>query len=333
MIPPTRPAFCPARKFTAAAALPFVALLAASCGNSFNDTGDAETRAFTHSQGVTEIPVEPQRIVTTTDQNALLPLLELGITPVGSAGIELDGGQIRFRRTDGYDTTSVEPVGPYGAPNLEKIAALNPDVIVGYEYDSDMYDDLSAIAPTVLIQVFDRPLDDALLDFADLAGETDRAEEMQADFRARVDDFLDKLGDRKDTLSISLISQYEPGQFNRVDIGQATGTVMQALDLLRPAPQQGPGDFEDYSIETLGQHDADVVLVFDYSDDEGQRADNPLYNSPVFAELAATKAGQAYVIDGATTVGAAWGKMIAFLDELERILLAEDLRTDVVIEN
>ncbi|MBD8505088.1 ABC transporter substrate-binding protein [Hoyosella sp. G463] len=319
------------RTLARVAAIPLLAVLAAACGNT-DDSRDVETRVFTHSQGDTEVPMDPQRIVATTDQNALLPLLELGITPVGSAGAEMEGGEFRFRRTDGYDTSTVEPVGAYGSPSIEKIAALDPDLIVGYEYDDELYESLSGVAPTVLVQIFDRPLDEALLEFADLVGRTDKAEELQADFRGRVDSFLERLGDRKDSLSISLIHQGDPGVFYRVDTGQATGTVMQALDLLRPEPQQGTGDFDGFSVETLGLHDADVVLVFDFSADEGTRQQNELFTSPVFAELAATKAGQSYLIDGGTTVGAAWGKMTAFLDELERILLADDLRADVVIE-
>lgn len=38
------------------------------------------------------------------------------------------------------------------------------------------------------------------------------------------------------------------------------------------------------------------------------------------------------MIDGTQTVGAAWGKMNAYLDELERILLDPDLDVDVVQE-
>ncbi len=120
-------------------------------------TEPSTTRPFEHSQGTSQVPTSPKRIVTTTDQNALLPLLELGVRPVASAGLLADDGTQMFRRTEGFDTTGIEFIGEYGEPNAEAIAAQRPDLILGYEFDSDYYDTLAAIAPTVMIQIFDRP--------------------------------------------------------------------------------------------------------------------------------------------------------------------------------
>jgi hypothetical protein len=49
-----------------------------------------------------------------------------------------------FRRTEGFDTSGIEFVGAYGEPNAEAIAALEPDLIVGYEFDSDYADQFDA---------------------------------------------------------------------------------------------------------------------------------------------------------------------------------------------
>lgn len=149
------------------------ALLAAACGSG-DTTPLAEaaetTRSVTHAAGTTEVPTDPQRIVTTTDQNALLPLLELGVRPVGSAGLLSPDGSTTFRRTEGVGTSGITFTGAYGEPNLEKVASLQPDLVVGYEFDEDFYDEMSAIAPTVLVQIFDRPLTEALLEFGVLVG-------------------------------------------------------------------------------------------------------------------------------------------------------------------
>lgn len=314
-----------------AAGLLLVAPYGCGRGSGTGEASSRETRRFEHAAGVTEVPVRPQRIVTTTDQNALLPLLELGVKPVGSAGLVEEDGAKTFRRVEGFDTSDIEFVGSYGQPNAEAVAAQNPDLIVGYELDEAYYDKLSQIAPTVLIQIFDRNLDEALLDFADLAGRTDRAEEFRAGYVRRVDSLLDRLGDRRDGLSVSVISAGDSsGQFYRADVGQALGTVMANLDLPRPAPQRGEGDFEPFSMENLSKHDADVMLVVNYSE-EGQDPNfRALVESPLYESLAAREAGQAYVIDGTETVGAAWARMGAFLGDLERILLDPNLDTSVV---
>jgi ABC-type Fe3+-hydroxamate transport system substrate-binding protein len=296
-----------------------------------DEDASGEKRSFEHAAGVTEVPVRPRRIVTTTDQNALLPLLELGVRPVASAGFVEEDGTETFRRVEGFDTSGIEFVGSYGQPNAEAVANQRPDLIVGYEFDEDYYDTLSQIAPTVLVRIFDRGLDEALLDFADLVGRLDRARQLQAEYARRTDSLLDGLGDRREDLSVSVISSGESsGQFYRADVGQALGTVMGDLKLPRPAPQRGAGDFDPFSLETISEHDADVVLVVNYSE-EGQDPNfRALVESPLYRSLAAYEADQAYVIDGTETVGAAWARMGAYLGDLERILLAPDLDAGVV---
>ena len=100
--------------------------------------------------GTTEIPAEPQRVVTVgfNDQDFVLAL---GVTPVGVrenlgdydvtqrpwAQEQLDGAEFPTIGGDAID--------------VEAVAALQPDLIVGvYSYmDQAVYDQLSAIAPTL----------------------------------------------------------------------------------------------------------------------------------------------------------------------------------------
>ncbi len=296
-----------------------------ACDNGF--------RSFAHSAGETCVPETPQRIVTIQDQNALLPLLELGVKPVGSAGQPLEDGGFRFRRTADFDTSEIEFIGNYwGEANAETIAWLKPDLIIGDAFAADFYDLHSQIAPTVLIDVHGRPLDEALLDFAALVGKIEEAESFRAAYQARVRKLLTALGKRTEQLSVSVITPGDPGQFYRADTSQALGTVMSDLDLLRPAPQQSVGDFDTFSIETLSQHDADVVLVINFAGEDQDPEFTNFVTSPIFTNLAAAQAEQTYIIDGAQTVGAGWSKMDAFLNELERILLDPDLDVDVVVE-
>ncbi len=299
--------------------------------DSQDDAGT--TFAFEHSAGTTEVPIDPQRIVTTTDQNALLPLLELGVVPVASGGLVGDDGAQSFRRVDEYDTSGIEFVGAYGEPNLEAIAAQRPDLVVGYEFD-ESYDELSQIAPTVLVQIFDRPLTEALMDFAALVGEEEQGQEKLAAYEQRIADLQAALEPVRDDLSVSVIGAGDPGQFGRADEGQALGTVMADLDLLRPAPQQGPPDpqAEASSLEQISEHDADVVIVVDFSGERQDPGIEALLGSPLTQGLAAAEADQFHVIDGTAAVGAAWGKMDVFLDELEQVLVDEQPDPSVVQE-
>lgn len=106
---------------------------------------------------------------------------------------------------------------------------------------------------------------------------------------------------------------------------------MADLGLPLAAAQRSDTGDDAISLEQLGARDADVVLVVDYAGDgtpdPGTQA---LLDSPTYRRLAAAQAGQAHVVDGATTVGAAWARMDAFLDVLEQHLLTA--RVDVVVE-
>lgn len=297
---------------------------------------DAGTRTIEHAAGTTEVPVDPQRIVTLQDQNALLPLLELGVTPVASAALVNDDGSHTFRRTEGFDTDGIEFVGAYGEPDLEAIAAAQPDLIVSDEGSAEgFYDELSQIAPTVLVQVFERPLSDALEDFAEVVGREERAAELRAEYEARIEELRDALGDDLERTSVSLLSTGDPGTFYQSDSGgQAQHTVMRDLGLVRPLLQRESEaeDFAEYSLERLPEHDADAVILTDFGGEEADPGVTALLESPLHANLAATQAGQSYVIDGTRTVGSAWARMDDFIDELERILLAPDFNHDVVEE-
>lgn len=307
---------------------------APAAGDAASDSSCAAGfRLFVHAAGESCVPENPQRIVTIQDQNALLPLLELGIKPVGSAGQPLEDGSFRFRRTADFDTTGIAFVGNYwGEANAEAILALQPDLIIGDAFGADYYDLHSQIAPTVLIDVQGQALDQALMEFAALVGRTQQATARHEAYQARIADLLAELGERKERLSISVITAGESGEFYRADTGQALGTVMADLDLLRPAPQQDTGSYNAFSLETLPAHDADVVLVINFAG-EGQDPNfDAFINAPIFQALGAARAGQTYVVDGTQTVGAGWSKMDAFIAELENILLNPDLDVDVVQE-
>ena len=313
-----------------------VLLAGAACGSDGGGTSaapagepqPATTRQFTHTFGTSTIPMSPQRIVTTQDQNALLPLLELGVKPVGSAGlIDKQTGERRFRRTDGFNTTGIDFVGAYGDPNIEAVAALRPDLIVGPGNEKpEVAEKLGQVAPYVGVQVFGRPLTAALLDFGEQAGRAEQARTLKAAYDARIAKVKAALKERHPRLTVTIVSTFEAGTFVPQDCGQAMGTVAHDLDLGRPAAQQGTDRIacrttQSLSIERLAEHDADVVLVVDYSADGGA-PDQGLVAQPLWRQLQAAGRGQLHVIDGSLTVGSAWARMGRFIDVLEKHLLA-----------
>ncbi|MBO6922473.1 MULTISPECIES: ABC transporter substrate-binding protein [Paracoccaceae] len=317
--------------------IPLAAILAALALPALaQDCADGQ-RAFAHGAGTTCIPENPQRIVTLHDQNGLLPLMELGVTPVASFGhVQSDGTRI-FRRMEGYDTSEVEWIGSYRGPfDAEAVAAMEPDLIVAAPWPPEAPELMGGIAPVVVIDMFQQPLEDALMQFADLVGRTDRAEELRAGFEAKAAETRDALGDRLAATTVSVLTFDESGgRFYPANPTQALGMVLRALDPVRPAPERGLGSEREYrAMETVGGHEADAMLHLVYDADDGGASDShaAFTAHPLVQAMAVTRAGQVYPLDGIAMVGSAWGKAENGLDQIATILLREDLDRDLVTE-
>lgn len=110
---------------------------------------DDTTIRVKHAYGATDIPADPQRIYV-SDPATLQILLSLGIKPVGSAVFtpELP----LAIQEQGAGVTLLNAVG--GDVNLEQLAALQPDLILGAAEGlgtiaEEQYTTLRQIAPTV----------------------------------------------------------------------------------------------------------------------------------------------------------------------------------------
>lgn len=122
---------------------------------SITEDADTVTDAFPvtleHKYGSTTVEAFPERVVTVglTDQDALLAL---GVTPVGvTEWLDDHPGAIMSWAKDKVEGDFPEVVGDAGPVNFEKVAALNPDLILALYagITEEEYALLSDIAPTV----------------------------------------------------------------------------------------------------------------------------------------------------------------------------------------
>lgn len=292
-------------------------------------------RSFEHRSGTACVPVDPQRIVTLHDQNALLPLMELGVEPVGSAGQTATDGTNFFRRMDGYDASAVEWIGLYGRVNdVEPVASLEPDLIVT-PYWPDNIDQFQAIAPVVHIEMFTVPMEQALFEFADLVNRTDRANELKAAFEARAAEIRSTMGAELDQTTVSVVTfaSWEGDVFYPANPTQAFGMVNAALELQRPQVEKELGADRVYlSTETLGNHAADAMIVFTFPDDGDATDGSEFLDHPLMSLLPQGQAGQITAIDAGQMIGSAWGKAINGLNIFAEILGEDGLNRSLVEE-
>jgi ferric hydroxamate transport system substrate-binding protein len=101
---------------------------------------------ITHALGETEVPANPQRVVA-LEWTYIEDLLALGVQPVGVADIAGYEAWVQIPVELGDD---VVDVGTRQAPNLETLAALQPDLILVPAFRAaETYEQLAAIAPTL----------------------------------------------------------------------------------------------------------------------------------------------------------------------------------------
>ncbi|WP_336028502.1 iron-siderophore ABC transporter substrate-binding protein [Geodermatophilus sp. FMUSA9-8] len=123
---------------------------AADAGSSSSSSSGAFPVTIENKFGTTEIPEEPQRVVTVgfNDQDFVLAL---GVTPVGER--ELLGDYDATTRPWAEEQLPDEEIPTVGGEEIdvEAVAALEPDLIVGvYSFmDEAVYEQLSGIAPTL----------------------------------------------------------------------------------------------------------------------------------------------------------------------------------------
>ncbi|MEM7288578.1 MAG: ABC transporter substrate-binding protein [Actinomycetota bacterium] len=181
-------------------------------------TGESESaadsvsypRTIEHSLGTTVLDSEPMVIVPLFGELLGEQLIALGIEPAGALPYmsALPATSATYGLESLYD---VEPIGSGFEPSLELIAAIQPDLIISDDqFFAAVYEPLSGIAPTYTLNLF---TDDWKANFrlvADVVGRSARAEEVIAEYDARVAELAPDVeavfGDR----TVALVQQSLP---------------------------------------------------------------------------------------------------------------------------
>jgi iron complex transport system substrate-binding protein len=247
-------------------------------------------RTVTHAMGKTELKAQPKRVVV-LDVGELDNVASLGVKPVGYAPTEGDEGIPSYlKKTAG----TPKNVGTINSLNLEAIANLKPDLILGSELRAaKLYPQLSKIAPTVFsIRPGFTWKENYLLN----ASALDKTAEAKANL-ATYDKDVKQLGaDVKKANggkapTVTML-RYMPDRIRLYAKASFIGTILDDAGIPRPKNQQINDLATEISPEKIDSADADWIFTGVYGDaKKTQRAsaeDNPLWKN-----LKAVKAGQA----------------------------------------
>jgi iron complex transport system substrate-binding protein len=244
------------RKLTLAAAL--AALAAASAFAQ-------DTRSFTDDLGrVVEIPARPLRIVSLHDSNLTVPLLELGVVPVGSHGRTTEAGEPYIRSSGmltGIDFTTADIAFVGNLPaDIEAIAAMEPDLILTIPWQSAPLEQLEAIAPTLVFDTTTRRGIDMYQALAELTGTTERLASLESRYQQQIAQ-IRKLVDT-DKITVNVM-QGNNGVYYVTHTYGGLGKILRDAGFAFPDAVEalGEGGEEDFTPERLTELDADVIFV------------------------------------------------------------------------
>jgi ferric hydroxamate transport system substrate-binding protein len=237
-------------------------------------------------------------------------LLAVGIQPVGVAEIDEYHNWVNI---DAKLNDDVTDVGGRQEPNLEAIAALEPDLIIGVKFRHEsMLKELEGIAPTVIFNPYpeDESVDhyqemiDTFNEIAKAVNKTDEAKKVLADLDAQYEEAKEKIenADLK-TKDILLTNAYTGPQAPEIRVLTPNSMASQIVEKIGLKNVHVPDQYEmfgssTFNVEGLTKYeDANYLYTVQ---DEDNIYENQLKENAVWKNLNFVKEERLFNLGGDT---------------------------------
>lgn len=308
------------------------ALILAACGGSSESSDEeaagegetAETYTVEHAMGTAEIEGTPEKVVILTNEGTEA-LLSMGVTPAGAVQ--------SWTGDPWYDHISdqmegVEVVGTESEVNVEAIAALEPDLIIGTKLRQEaVYEQLQAIAPTVMSETLKGDWQENFELYAEALNMSEEGEQVMADFDTRVEELSGQLEEGGHLEKEISMVRFLAGDTRIYHKDSFSGIILNQLGFARP-PEQDVDDFSENGVtkERVEAMEGDVLFYFTYETGDGEANQNAedWLNDPLFQNLEVVQEGNIQEVSD-TIWNTAGGVLAAnvMLDDIEEYFLAE----------
>ncbi|MBU3196703.1 ABC transporter substrate-binding protein [Clostridium algidicarnis] len=269
------------------------ASLFAGCSNKTKDTSLDKTISIEDAMGTATIPESPKRVVILTSEGTEA-LLALGVKPVGAV-TGVAGDWYEHIKDELID---VKPVGKETSVNVESVAALKPDLIIGNKMRHEkIYDQLKSIAPTVYSNTIRGAWKDNFKFYSKVLGKESEGDKAIKDYEDKITFIKENYKDKLDT-EVSLV-RFMTGK-TRIYLGDTfSGTILKEIGFKRPQSQQGTEFVNEIGKERLNEGDGDVIFYFTYElgDGKGLAREEEWIQDPLFKSLEAVKNNKAFKVD------------------------------------
>lgn len=274
----------------------------AACGSSagqLDGPGTATaTRLVSSVHGRIAVPGRPTRVVT-LDGFTMAAMFDLGVNPVGvySAGEQYVEPQF-VQKWRSISKISDGTVG--GAIDVEKVVALAPDLILGIDGQNPPYDQLKAIAPTVILpfNASKAPWHDMAEDTATALGQTDAFANLQKRYAARAAGIKVKYASQLSNLRWDVLQGgFDNGQFWLYGPTSPVGGILADAGVRFATASQsvGASGQQNVSYENIGRlQDADAIFYYTTNSGAPANLGPQLFAQPLWKALPAVKADHLY---------------------------------------
>ncbi|GAA3046535.1 ABC transporter substrate-binding protein [Actinokineospora globicatena] len=286
-----------------------------SGGQSSSAAAAPAKRTVQTPKGPVEVPGDPKKIVAIDFQIPYI-LLDLKANLAGAIDLTAakDGEPFKQLTIIGTDT---------GELNFDKIAELDPDLILAADYQEPEYEKLKDRYPTVLIPAAgDTPgWKPQVKAVAEAVGKSGAVDELEKKYQARVTEIKDKHKDKIAAGKWATLGTYDGSGWYLYDKVGGPSTALADLGIAfdEATTKVADGNVAQYSIEQLNQLNGATVLLFD---DLGPPVTAPgagakLKADPLFTSITAVKAGK--VFDGEYNI-LDYGDALRVLDQVDAVL-------------
>lgn len=272
------------------------------------------TRSVKHAMGTTDVVHHPKRVVV-LDNGALDNLLALKVKPIGAATVFEKAPFFSYLKDQ---PKGIKSIGTIDQPNLEAIASLKPDLILGTkEAHEGIYDQLSEIAPTVFTKDYGIDWKENFRLHAKAVNKEKEMDTQLDEFEKRSAQLKKQLKEKPEKTEISLLRPRT--DHIRIYLRQSfSGKFVEDLGFSRPKPQQ-KDEFElqatEENMETL---DGDVILWF--TRDQDNLLEEKIMKSPLWKDLKAVKQDRVHHVSDETWLsGMGIQAANAMLDDLFKV--------------
>jgi iron complex transport system substrate-binding protein len=252
-------------------------------------------RTVTHFEGRTTIKARPKKIaVLSTGQ--LDDLLTLGVVPTATTRAD-NAGLVPAYLADAFPSykkqlAELTDAGTRQAPNLETLAAAEPDLILANDSLGDLYPKLSKIAPTVITAGNGINWKRDLLLVGDAVGKGQAARKL---LDGIVADAEEKGAAIKGDPAVSMV-RFTPDRTRMFGVSSFTGSIAVDMGLSRPKSQRFKAISEDVGAESIDIADGDWIF-YSVQGDASKTDAASVVAGPLWKSMKAVGAGHAVKVD------------------------------------